>query len=81
MAFEMKKSNRPIAEKNSDRNRLRALSKDSYDGVWSADGVTLPEHVCGYIWGIYIELNNNTREELIEYYQHGEMTNSETLNY
>ena len=47
IAVEMKKSKRSIESKNKDRNRLRALSKDSYDGVWSCGGGVLPEHVCG----------------------------------
>lgn len=81
VAFEMKKSNRSDEDKDADRSRLRALTKASYDGVWTADGVTLPEHVCGYIWGIYIELDSNNREELIEYYQHGELVDYETLDY
>ncbi len=81
IAFEMKKSNRPQEEKDADRKRLRALTKASYDDVWSADGRTLPEHVCGYVWGVYIEINSNTRKELIEYYQHGTLVDSETLNY
>lgn len=81
IAFEMKKSNRPNEEKDADRKRLRALTKESYNDVWSADGETLPEHVCGYIWGVYIEINCTTKEELIEYYQRGELVDSETLKY
>jgi hypothetical protein len=57
IAIEMKKSDRPAAEKGSDRLRLKILTRDSYDGVWSADGVTLPEFVCGYELGVFIELN------------------------
>lgn len=71
IAIEMKKSNRPEEEKISDKKRLRALTKDSYDNIWSNDGVTLPEHVCGYVLGFYIELNIKTRQCLIERYRKG----------
>lgn len=71
IAIEMKKSNRTQEEKDSDRKRLRALTKDSYDDVWSFDGTALPEHVCGYIWGYYIELNSRSRTCLFEQYKKG----------
>jgi hypothetical protein len=72
IAIEMKKSNRPQNEKDADRNRLRALTKKSFDGVWLANGVTLPKHVCGYIIGFYMELNSETKQCLIECYKQGE---------
>ena len=71
IAIEMKKSNRPQEEKDSDRMRLRALTKESYDNIWSYDGVTLPEHVCGYIVGYYMEINIKTKICLFELYQKG----------
>jgi hypothetical protein len=39
IAIEMKKSSRRKAEKDKDRNRLIALTKVSFDDVWSADGL------------------------------------------
>ncbi len=81
VAFEMKKANRPQTEKDSDKNRLRALTKDSYDDVWSADGKTLPEHVCGYVWGVYLEIDNLNRTELVELYQNGQLVSNEIINY
>ncbi|WP_396179763.1 hypothetical protein [Flavobacterium sp.] len=81
IAIEMKKSNRPGEEKISDKKRLRALTKESYDDIWSYDGVTLPEHVCGYVLGFYIELNNKTRECLIEVYKKGNKVNEWTQGY
>jgi len=71
IAIEMKKSNRPKEEKISDKKRLRALTKESYDEIWSNDGVTLPEHVCGYVFGFYIEFNTKSRQCLIERYRKG----------
>ncbi len=63
----MKKSNRPTYEKESDRVRLMALTKDSYDDIWSFDGKTLPENVCRYALGIYYEINPSRRTIDLEY--------------
>lgn len=71
IAIEMKKSNRPDSEKESDKKRLRALTKDSFDDIWSFDGIALPEHVCGYSLGFYVELNIRSRVCLIEKYKKG----------
>lgn len=71
IAVEMKKSTRLSSDKQSDRERLMALTRLT-DGVWSADGVTLPEHVCGYILGVYYEINFNDMTALLEYYSNGE---------
>lgn len=81
IAFEMKKYNRPRDEKNSDRNRLELLTRDSYDGIWSADGETLPKHVCGYIWGVYIEIDSNKRTERIELYQKGHAVTEKLIKF
>src|SRR5699024_5877495 len=67
IALEMKKSYRPMKEKENDKARLVALTKDSYDGVWSFDGKTLPEHVCGYDLGIYYEIDSKNCLVYIEY--------------
>lgn len=71
IAIEMKKSSRPQEEKDSDRKRLRALTKSSFDDVWSADGQTHPEHVCNYKLGVYLELDIPSRTFLIECYEGG----------
>ena len=76
IALEMKKSNRSAKEKNNDRERLACLTKDTYDDVWSYDGRTLPEHVCGYVLGVYYEIDQKKNEILIEYYYKGEKVNS-----
>lgn len=81
LAIEMKKSTRPEAEKIADRKRLRAMTKTSYDGVSSADGQTHPEHVCGYILGVYIILNIAARTYTLEFYRHGEQVNLLTENF
>lgn len=81
IAIEMKKSNRTQEEKDSDRKRLRALTKDSYDNVWSFDGTVLPEHVCGYIFGYYIELNSRSRTCLFEQYKKGVKISDWTIRF
>lgn len=81
LAIEMKKSNRPEHEKNSDRIRLRALTKGSYDDVWSYDGKTFPEHVCGYELGVYLELDIENRVCLFETYEKGNKTTEWNENF
>lgn len=71
IAIEMKKSERKKEEKDSDRTRLIALTKDSYDDIWSFDGKTLPKHVCRYALGIYYEVNCKNQAVNIEYYNKG----------
>lgn len=81
IALEMKKSSRPQSEKVSDQNRLRALTKDSYDGVWSADGKNHPEHVCGYKLGYYMEIDQVQQKCLLETYMHGEKINNWVVSF
>jgi hypothetical protein len=81
IAVEMKKANRPAREKAADRNRLRAMTKSSFDDIWSNDGTTHPEHVCGYRLGVYIELHSTDRVANLEYFMRGEQTGSETRHY
>lgn len=72
IALEMKKSYRQKREKEDDKARLVAMTRESYDGVWSFDGKTLPEHVCGYDLGIYYEVDIKHKLIYIEYYAKGE---------
>ena len=72
IAIEMKKSKSSKEGKDKDRKRLRALTKCSFDDVWSYDGETDPEHVCNYHLGFYIELNIPKRTFLFEQYERGQ---------
>ncbi|PAD45290.1 hypothetical protein [Shouchella clausii] len=72
IAIEMKKSSNSKAKKDKDRERLIALTKDSFDNIWSYDGKTFPEHVCCYLLGVYYEINLEKRLVEIEYYMKGE---------
>jgi hypothetical protein len=76
IAIEMKRSTRPGHEKEEDRLRLRTLTRSSYDGIWSADGETLPEYVCGYSLGYYVELDLDARSFLVEEYVEGALVDS-----
>lgn len=78
IAIEFKKSTRPERERVSDRKRLRAMTKDSFDDIWPLDDKSHPEHVCGYALGVYIILDVTNRGYLLEYYQKGIKTNEET---
>lgn len=74
LALEMKKSYRSEDEKKSDRQRLIALTKSTYDhDVWSYDGRTFPEHVCRYIIGIYYEVDWENKQVIIDYYKCGQL--------
>lgn len=73
IALEMKKSERAENDKIKDRERLTALTKKSYDNIYSVDGINLPEHVCGYSLGIYYEIKLRDNIILIEYYKDGKL--------
>ncbi len=81
VAIEMKKSSRPEKEKNKDRVRLIALTKDSYNDIWSNDGTTHPEHVCGYKLGVYLEINLEQRTFLVETYSSGKRDLVKTIKF
>lgn len=77
IAIEMKRNTHTETEKNKDRIRLRALNKATNDSeTYSVDGRVLPQHVCGYIVGIFYEINIVERIVDIEYYQAGDLYGS-----
>lgn len=74
IALEMKKAYRPQNEKDDDRNRLIALTKPiSTNEIWSYDGKTFPQHVCGFKLGIYYEIDLPHNNILVEYYAEGKL--------
>lgn len=81
ICIEMKKSNRPEEEKIKDKNRVRILTKKSYNDMYSFDGKTLPEYVCGYILGVYYEVDIDKRNVYVEYYSSGEKIDSYILKF
>ncbi len=76
IAVELKKRERPTHEKEKDRARLRALTRTSYNDTWIPDGISPPEHVCGYMLGAYVEVDRHNTTFLIEYYSNGEQVES-----
>ncbi|MCU4804545.1 hypothetical protein OCF14_08885 [Bacillus cereus] len=80
IAIEMKKSIGKRSEKEKDRERLKALTRQSFDNIWSYDGKKLPKHVCRYILGIYYEINVSRMQALLEYYQDGELLYNYAIN-
>ena len=80
IAIEMKKSTASKTSKNGDKERLMALTKDTFDDVWSFDGRSLPEHVCRYLLGVYYEIDFGKRLIHIEYYRKGSRVKKYTVN-
>ncbi len=81
IAIEMKKSRAKKVSKDSDRDRLKALTIHDFDGTISSDGKTIPKYVCNYQLGVYYEINDKYRSILIEYYHQEVCTNSYTIAY
>jgi hypothetical protein len=81
IALEMKRSNHPKEEKDKDKIRLKCLTKDSFDDVWSFDGKHLPEHVCRYVLGVYYELNKDSRQIDFKYYVKGNLLKENRLGF
>ena len=81
IAIEMKKSTATRVRKDKDRERLIALTKDSFDDVWSFDGKALPEHVCRYVLGVYYEINFRRKSIVIEYYRKGCKVTMQTIEF
>ena len=71
IAIEMKKSTATRACKDKDRERLVALTKDSFDDVW---------YVCRYLLGVYYEINYKRKTIHIEYYRRGSLSNAQTID-
>jgi hypothetical protein len=72
VAIEMKKSYQDEVSKDEDRDRLCSLTKDKHNSeTYSYDGKTFPAQVCGYILGVYYEVDKDNEKILIEYYSEG----------
>ena len=80
IAVEVKKSTRPEGDKLEDKERLQAMTREPYDGVWPVDG-TYPEHVCGYAVGVYVEIDIDQRRLHLEFYKKGALTKQREQNF
>lgn len=76
IAIEMAKPNKSSQEIRDDKNRLRALTKTSFNDTWSNDGRTHPEHVCGYMSGLFLMIDRRSRDASLESYREGEIYGS-----
>lgn len=74
IAIEMAKPDKSAEQIQSDRLRLMALTKRSFDDVWSYDGVTHPEHVCGYLLGAFIMVDRTKEVASVEFFEDGAST-------
>jgi len=81
IAIEMKKSSRTQNDKDKDRERIIALTKDSFNDIWSFDGKTLPEHVCRYKLGVYYEINFIIKTIVLEYYTCGKLFGAKCVSF
>ena len=81
IAIEMKKSVAPQGSKDKDRDRLRALTKSHSDDIELHSKDTLPEQVCGYVVGIYYEINCAKRQISLEFYKNGGMFEEKLINF
>jgi hypothetical protein len=73
MAVEMKKSSGKAKDKQTDRERLQALT--------TARPADTPEHVWDYKLGYYLEVEIRNATVLVEEYREGNMTQSRTLPF
>lgn len=81
IAIEMKKSEAKTSDKLKDKNRLIALTKKPYQDIWSEDGVVQPEYVCGYLVGLYMELDLKNRTCTLLKYQLGNLEREWALKF
>jgi hypothetical protein len=71
IAIEMAKPDKTLEQVQSDRLRLMALTKRSFDDIWSYDGVVNPEHVCGYLLGVFIMIDGTAGTATVEFFEEG----------
>jgi hypothetical protein len=80
IAVEAKKVTRPAHERYADHDRLKAMTRTPFEGVWPHDG-SHPEHVCGYSVGIYLEIDSAQRRVHLDFFKKGSLTNHKTLTF
>ena len=74
IAIEMAKPDKTAEQIDSDRMRLMALTKRSFDDVSSYDGVAHPAHVCGYLLGAFIMVDRAKAVASVEFFEDGAST-------
>lgn len=81
ICIEIKKFTRPLEEKIKDKNRVRILTKDTYNDDIRLEMDVLPQYVCKYILGIYYEVNIKESKVYIEYYKKGILDDNYELSF
>lgn len=71
IAIEMAKQNKCNKDMESDKKRLRALTK--HTNVWPYGSDIHPEYVCGYLRGLYLIIDHESEIMKIETYSGGEI--------
>ena len=80
IAIEMKKSSRPEEEKQKDRERLKYMTRNSYNGEGTNSQEKLPRYICRYALGVYYEVDIGNRKIYLEYYKEGRKFKKEEIN-
>jgi hypothetical protein len=73
IAVEMKKEDGKESDKQSDRERLQALTIACPEGQ--------PDHVCGYKLGYYVEVDVKAASLLVEEYRQGKLTQKSAMEF
>jgi hypothetical protein len=82
IAIEVKKRDARVSDKERDRDRLRALTMPGDGpGIYSADNETNPEHVCGYMLGVFIEIERTKHICRCEYFLGGDRYDQVSLRF
>ncbi len=81
ITLEMKKSYREKKEKEKDKFRLQEMTRPLDETMTRINGTRFPENVCGYILGVYYEIDLNKRMILIEYYKNAKLFNYYKFEY
>ena len=68
----MKKQAHAEDARQRDRERLKALTRPTYDNRWEPLSDQPPEHVCGYVLGYLLVLDRRDRSVRVEEYVGGE---------
>lgn len=80
LVIEMKRNTHSLLEKLKDKNRLRALTKPINEVTIISD-TGFPLNVCGYILGVYYEVNKEKRQVVVEYFIGGEFFKRKVLQF
>ncbi|MCQ9638758.1 hypothetical protein MP478_05095 [Chryseobacterium sp. WG14] len=76
----MKRNTHSLSEKLKDKDRLRALTKPINEVTIMSD-TGFPTNVCGYILGVYYEVNKTNRQIVVEYFIQGNFFKRKTLPF